>query len=118
MPGVTRIQPAMEIFSPAEVQFPAVLQRSQAMALGIPIVYPDEALAVFGAGGGALDGHDAHARSAARVWPSGVMGLGLGLVFRVRILLPAREPSFTQVALNRSKCNGNREIHLLISMER
>ena len=84
----------MEIFSPAEVQLPATGQRIQRMALGTLVVVPDEASAVYVAGGGALDVHDALARSAARVWPVGVMGLGLGLAFRVRILLPAREPSF------------------------
>ena|SRR5438445_55568 len=89
----------MEIFSPAEVQFPAVLQRIQRMPPGTLVVVPDEALAVFVAGGGALDVHDALARSAARVWPVEVTGLGLGLAFRVRILLPAREPSFNSSCL-------------------
>ena len=84
----------MEIFSPAEAQFPAARQRIQRMPLGALVVVPDEALAVFAADAGALDGHDARARSVGRAWPAGMMGLGLGLAFRVPILLPAREPSF------------------------
>jgi len=68
-----------------------------------------EGRAAFVEDRGALDGHDGRARSAARLWQVGMTGLGLGLAFRVRFLLPARQPCFTQVALNRSKCNGNRE---------
>ena len=88
------------------------------MVLGTLVVGPDEALAAFVAGGAALVARDAHARSDARVWQVAVTWLGLGLAFRVRILLPAREPSVPQVALNRSKCNGNREFSVSAMPER
>jgi len=84
----------MEIFSRVEAQPPAAGQGSQWMALGPVVVVLDEGPAAFVADAGALDGHGGRARNAARVWQVGRTGLGLGLAFRVRILLPAREPSF------------------------
>jgi len=97
------------ILAQVEAQFPAAMRPSQRMALQPVLVVPDAGLAAYVEGGAARGALDGHGRNAARVWQVGETELGLDLAVRIRILLPAREPSFPQVALNRSKCNGNRE---------